>query len=114
MRKGEVWLVSLDPTLGDEMSKTRPAVIVSDDAIGTLRLKVIVPITDWKERYKLALWMVRLESDKENGLSKTSAADAFQGRSVAQARLSRRLGKLSDTAMQQVARALAAVFDINS
>lgn len=57
--------------------------------------------------------MVRLEPDKENGLNKLSAADAFQIRSVAQERLIRRLGKLSDTAMSQIATALADVLDIN-
>ncbi|SRR5579885_2124204 len=113
MRRGEVWLVSLNPTLGAEMSKIRPAIIVNDDTIGTLPLRVIVPITDWKDRYKLALWMVRLEPDKENGLNKLSAADTFQVRSVAQERLIRRLGRLSDTAMAQIARALADVLDIN-
>ena len=46
MRRGEVWLVNLNPTLGAEMSKTRPAIIVNDDTIGTLPLRVIVPITD--------------------------------------------------------------------
>jgi mRNA interferase MazF len=38
-------LINLDPTLGAEIRKTRPAVIVSDDAIGTLPLRVIVPVT---------------------------------------------------------------------
>ncbi|MBM3323278.1 type II toxin-antitoxin system PemK/MazF family toxin [candidate division WOR-3 bacterium] len=33
------------------MRKTRPAVVVSTDAIGVLPLKVVVPITDWKDRY---------------------------------------------------------------
>ncbi|MBU0732774.1 MAG: type II toxin-antitoxin system PemK/MazF family toxin, partial [Proteobacteria bacterium] len=45
MLRGEVWLINLDPTLGSEIKKTRPAVIVNDDAIGILPLKVIVPIT---------------------------------------------------------------------
>lgn len=48
MRKGEIWLVNLDPTIGTEINKTRPAIIVNDNAIGILPLKVIVPITDWK------------------------------------------------------------------
>lgn len=84
MRRGEVWLINLDPTIGDEIKKTRPAVIVNDDAVGILPLKVIVPITEWKDRYAVAPWMTRLEPDTENGLDKPSAADAFQVRSVAQ------------------------------
>jgi mRNA interferase MazF len=47
MRRGEVWLINLDPTVGSEIKKTRPAVIVNDDAIGILPLRVIVPITAW-------------------------------------------------------------------
>jgi len=50
MRRGEIWLINLDPTVGAEIRKTRPAVIVNDDAIGILPLKVIVPVTDWKNR----------------------------------------------------------------
>jgi mRNA interferase MazF len=112
MRRGEVWLINLDPTIGAEIKKTRPAVIVNDDAIGILPLKVIVPITDWKDRYAVAPWLVRLEPDVENGLDKPSAADAFQVRSVAQERFVRRLGKLSDTAMQEITKALAIVLSI--
>jgi len=52
MRRGEVWLINLDPTVGSEIKKTRPAVIVNDDAIGILPLRVIVPITAWQERYR--------------------------------------------------------------
>lgn len=113
MKRGEIWLVALDPTLGAEIGKTRPAVIVSDDTVGILPLKVIVPLTDWKDRYTLAPWMVRLDPDAENRLAKVSAADTFQVRSVAQARLTRQIGTLSDGAMQQIARALAEVLHIH-
>ena len=50
MRRGEIWTINLSLTLGAEMQKTRPAVIVNDDEVGILPLKVIVPITDWKDR----------------------------------------------------------------
>jgi mRNA interferase MazF len=82
----------LDPTVGAEIKKTRPAVIVNDDAVGILPLKVIVPITEWKDRYAVAPWLVRLEPNAENGLDKPLTADAFQVRSVAQERFVRRLG----------------------
>jgi mRNA interferase MazF len=45
MLRGQIWLYSADPTVGDEIGKTRPAVIVSNNEMGTLRLKVISPIT---------------------------------------------------------------------
>ena len=109
MRRGEVWLINLDPTVGAEIMKTRPAVIVSDDAIGVLPLKVIVPITDWKDRYAVAPWMVRLEPDRVNHLEKLSTADTFQVRSVAHERFVRRLGHLSAAEIQEIAEALAIV-----
>jgi mRNA interferase MazF len=114
VRRGEIWLINLDPTIGAEIKKTRPAVIVNDDAIGILPLKVIVPITDWKDRYSVAPWMVRLEPDSTNGLEKPSAADAFQVRSVSQTRFMRRLGALSDNTLQAIAKALAAVLSIDT
>ncbi len=96
MRRSEIRLINLDPTVGAEIRKTRPAVIVNDDAIGILPLKVIVPITEWKDRYEVASWLVRLEPDGDNGLEKVSAADAFQVRSVAQERFVRLIGRLSE------------------
>jgi mRNA interferase MazF len=113
MRRGEVWLVSFDPTTGDEIGKIRPAVIVSKDSIGLLLLKVIVPITKWQDRYVGRDWMVRLEPSAENGLSKLSAADTFQMRSLSQVRFIRQLGTLSDTAMQEITAALAIILNIN-
>ena len=114
MHRGEVWLVNLDPTVGAEIKKTRPAIIVSDDAIGILPLRVVVTVTDCKRRYAVAPWMVRLEPDAENGLDKPSAADAFQVRSVAQERFVRRLGKVSSTTMQEITKALAVVLHIRT
>ncbi len=113
MRRGEVWLINLDPTVGSEIQKTRPAVIVSDDAIGILPLRVIVPMTAWQERYAAAPWMVRLDPDLENGLDKPSAADAFQVRSVSQSRFVRRLGNVPAQALQDITRALAIVLHIS-
>ncbi|MGA2544196.1 MAG: type II toxin-antitoxin system PemK/MazF family toxin [Verrucomicrobiota bacterium] len=112
MRRGEVWLLNLDPTVGAELRKTRPAIIVNDDAIGLLPLKVIVPVTDWKDHYAVAPWMVKLDSDSRNGLTKPSAADAFQVRSVARERFVQRIGKISDHHLRQIADALAIVLKI--
>lgn len=46
MNQGDIWLINLAPTTGAEIKKTRPAVIVNDDTLGRLPLKIIVPITD--------------------------------------------------------------------
>jgi mRNA interferase MazF len=109
MRWSEVWLINLDPSVGAEIRKTRPAVIVNDDAVGALPLRVIVPLTEWRERYAQAPWMVHIPARVGNGLDKASAADAFQVRSVARERFVRRLGTLSELEMRSLGRALALV-----
>jgi mRNA interferase MazF len=112
MHRGEVWLLNLDPTVGAEIRKTRPVVIVNDDAVGVLPLRVVVPLTEWKTRYEVADWMVRVEPDQTNGLTKLSAADAFQVRSVAQERFVRPIGELSNLHMEAIAQALSVVLAI--
>lgn len=112
MQRGEIWLINLSPTLGAEMQKTRPAVIVNGDEIGILPRKVIVPITDWKDRYAQAPWMVRVEPTPENGLSKSSTADAFQVRSVSEQRFVSRLGSLSPDNLEAVGNALKRVLQL--
>jgi mRNA interferase MazF len=109
MRKGEIWLINLDPTVGAEITKTRPAVIVNENAIGILPLRVIVPLTDWKDRYSIAAWMVRIDPDKSNELRKSSAADAFQIRSVSQDRFVGRIGQLSEKNLGEVLEAIQVV-----
>jgi mRNA interferase MazF len=106
-------LVRLDPTIGDEMQKTRPAVIVSDDGVGDLALKVIAPVTDWKPRYTRVAWMVRLDPIRGSGLTKPSAVDTFQVRSLSRQRFVRQLGRLPDPVMDDVAAALALVLRID-
>ena len=106
--RGDVWLVNFDPTLGSEINKKRPAAVVSSDALGILPLVVVVPLTDWKERYAKNLWHIKIAND---GLDKTSAADALQIRSVSTQRLVKKLGSISPTAMEEIAAAIAAVIE---
>jgi mRNA interferase MazF len=112
MKRGEIWLINLDPSMGAEIRKTRPAVIVSSDTIGVLPLKVIVPLTDWKDRYEIAPWMIKVEPDAQNGLEKPSAADTFQVRSLAQERFVRKLGKMDARQMAQINNGLGLVLEI--
>jgi mRNA interferase MazF len=112
MFKGEIWLVNLDPTIGDEIRKVRPAVIVSRDALGILALRVVVPVTAWQPRFQDYDWLVRVDTDPKNGLEKPSAADTFQVRSVAAQRFVRRLGQLSDADMHRIAEGLKTVLEL--
>lgn len=112
MKRGEIWLVSLDPTVGAELRKTRPCVIVSDDVVGVLPLKVIAPLTDLRERYLKVPWMVAIHPDSSNNLQKPSALDLFQVRCVAAERLIRKLGEINATQLDKSLVALKTVFGI--
>ena len=109
MKQGEVWLVNLDPTVGSEIKKTRPAVIVNNNNLGKLPLKIIVPLTDWKDRYAIAPWMVKVIPDKDNHLSKDSSANCFQIRAVAEERLIKKLGIIDVDIMERIRRSIAIV-----
>ena len=109
MRQGEIWEINLNPTVGAEIKKKRPAVIINDDAIGILPLKVIVPITEWKDRYHGAVWMVKIEPDNQNMLKKPSAIDTFQIRSVSTMRLVKKIGSVSIQMIDEVKTAIKAV-----
>jgi mRNA interferase MazF len=110
--RGEIWLVNLDPTIGDEIRKIRPAVIMSRDAIGVLALRVVVPITGWQQRFQGCDWLVRLDPDSDNGLDKPSAADTFQVRSVATRRFVRLVGRLTPSDMERIAEGLKTVLEL--
>ena len=105
--RGEVWRINFDPTQGAEMRKIRPAVVISDDSIGRLSLKVVVPITEWDIVYSRYAWMTRIVSSSENGLTKTSSADAFQIRSLSLGRFVSKIGLLTETEMDAIADTVA-------
>jgi mRNA interferase MazF len=105
--RGEVWRIRFDPTEGDEIKKVRTAVVVSENAIGRLRLKIVVPITEWKPRYFSYPWFVHLAPTPTNGLTKDSGADAFQVKSVSETRFLDRLGELTVNQLDEIANAIA-------
>jgi mRNA interferase MazF len=113
MKQNDIWLVNLDPTVGAEIRKVRPAIIVNDDALGKLPLKIIVPITDWKDRYEIAPWMVKLTPDAQNNLLKVSSADCFQVRSLAQERLIRKVGEIDKQVAEKIKEALKRVLTLD-
>jgi len=76
-RRGEIWLVDFDPAVGAEQRKLRPAVVLSLPSIGKLPLRIVVPVTSWKDRYRRYPWFVPLPATSENGLDADSGADAF-------------------------------------
>lgn len=110
MKQREIWLVNLEPTIGAEIKKTRPCVILNDDSIGILPLKVVAPVTDFKDKYKEVPWMVKLVRDNINSLDKASVIDVFQVRAVSEERLIKKIGVISPDDLNKAITALKSVF----
>ncbi len=111
MKQGAIWRVNLDPTVGAEIKKNRPCVIVNSNRIGKLPLKIVAPLTDFKDHYKQVPGMVIVQPAMEHGLLKTSVIDLFQVRSVSQKRLVKKLGIMDGTIMDACKEALNIVFE---
>lgn len=112
IKRGEVWLVRFDPARGAEIRKTRPAVVVSADGIGTLPLKLVAPLTEWSDSYVDNQWHVRVTPDAINGLTKISAVDLLQIRGMDVRRFSTKLGAMSAPTMLRISAAMRVTFDI--
>jgi mRNA interferase MazF len=104
-RRGEVYLVSFDPTVGAEIRKTRPALILQNDVANRWSpITIVAAITSHVEE-KLYPTEVRIDPP-EGGLGAASVVLLNQVRSVDKRRLVRRLGVLKPRSMAQVDRAL--------
>ncbi len=100
MRRGEVWWVEFDPAVGSEIHKTRPAVIVSNDAANrNLSRVVVVPVTTNTGRQYPGEAVVTVGGQR-------SKAMADQIMAADKSRLKDRLGQLSKADMLAVEDAL--------
>lgn len=106
-RRGQVWLVCLNPQTGVEIDKKRAAVILSLDAIGSLPLRIVVPLTDWSPQYSESPWLVNLKPSGANGLSNESAADAFQAKSIPLHHFEQCLGRVEAAQLDEITQAVA-------
>lgn len=109
--RGEVWRVNFDPTVGTEIQKLRPAVVISSDSVGKLPIKLVAPITGWQPHFASDVWHVRINPDPSNGLSKPSAVDVLQVRGVDTQRFVALLGSVSADVLEEIVTSLALVVE---
>ena len=102
-RRGNVYLISLDPTRGSEIRKTRPCVVVSPDELNDhLGTFLVAPMTTGGHPYPFRI-ACRFRD-------RVSYVVADQLRTVDRVRLVRRLGKLSTRTMEEVLNVLQRMF----
>jgi mRNA interferase MazF len=101
--QGEVWLVALDPTLGSEIQKTRPCVVISPPELNDyLRTVIVAPMTS---KGRAAPFRIPLTFKRKQGLILLD-----QIRTVDKVRLVKKEGAVSDRTLLKVLQTLQEVF----
>jgi mRNA interferase MazF len=106
-RRGEVYLVDLDPALGAEIQKRRPAVVLQNDSANAASpITIVAAITSHVEARRVYVTNVPVAKG-DGGLPVASLVLTNQLRSVDRRRLRRRFGTLKPESMRRVDQALA-------
>ena len=107
MQRGEVWWVNFDPSIGGEIQKQRPALILSNDASNKhLNRLQVIPLSTRVERLYPSEVVVTL-----NGKPHKAMADQLT--TVSKLRLSNRIGRLATADLVQVERVVKLQLDLN-
>jgi len=107
MKRREVWWVNFDPSIGGEIKKKRPAVIISNDASNKFLNRVqVVPLTSKTERIYPSEAVVVFQGEERKAM-------ADQLATVSKARLFRRAGILSQEDMPKIEQAIKIQLDIH-
>src|SRR5438552_17601542 len=106
-KRGEIYLTALDPTLGREIKKARPALIIQNDVSNRLtEITIVAPITS-TVRFPLNPVHVLLPADQTTGLSVVSVALFNQIRAVDKLRLIKKLGSVDEETLTGVDEAIS-------
>ena len=102
--RGEIYLVCLDPTIGSEINKTRPALIISNDINNQVaQTLTVIPITSSTEKIYPFETLLPFQ---ESGLSKNSKVKCNQIRTIDKKRLVKPLGKASFKKIKEIENSL--------
>ncbi len=105
LRRGEIYLVNLDPIVGREIGKTRPALIIQNDVGNQYSpVTIVAPVTSQEasKKYPTDVWVTA----EESGLDKKSRVLLNQMKTVDKSRIYKKIGKLSTEKMQEVDQAI--------
>lgn len=109
MKRFSLYIVNLDPTVGAEIKKKRPCLIVSPDEINTyLQTVIIVPLTSTQRNLPTR---ILIKATPQSGLSNDSYAVLDQLKTVDKSRLSAPIGEISEEEKHAVSDILKEMFD---
>ncbi|WP_202221356.1 type II toxin-antitoxin system PemK/MazF family toxin [Okeania sp. KiyG1] len=110
-KRGEVWLVQLDPTRGQEIKKTRPAVVISSNLFSSVSVRIIIPVAKWQSKFQNRPCMISIPKTDENSLDNDYAGNVLQVRSIANERFVKYLGQVSNPILEELLAGLIICID---
>ena len=106
MNRNEIWYVNFDPTIGNEIKKIRPAVIIDDNYLASQFMRLVVPITTWRDKFASLPWIVQIQPNSVNGLSNVSGFNIQQTRYQSPKRFQSKIGIVEDSTLIAIQKAL--------
>lgn len=110
-RRGEIWWIKLDPTVGNETAKKRPCLILQND-VGNARshTTMVAPLLKGSKTYP---FVVNIEATVANGLDENRGIHLEQMRVVDNWRIDNKLGTLEDKYWSEIEKAVCIVLGFN-
>jgi mRNA interferase MazF len=112
-RLGSIWLVNFDPSIGTEIRKTRPAMIISGTLFNQRRKVTVLPITSSSPDSRMLPIVVSIDPDRTNGLNTDSFIVCVDPMTFDKQRLVKQLGILDIEKISQVQSILRSYLELD-
>ncbi|HEH3686494.1 TPA: type II toxin-antitoxin system PemK/MazF family toxin [Campylobacter jejuni] len=101
VKYGELWIADFELQVGEEITKKRPALILSNNLFNSnQKLVFVVPLTTWQEEFKKRIWLIKVDKNNINNLNVDSAINCSQIKSFSKDRLIKKIGEVDERIME--------------
>ncbi|HEH3851095.1 TPA: type II toxin-antitoxin system PemK/MazF family toxin [Campylobacter jejuni] len=103
VKYGELWIADFEPQVGEEITKKRPALILSNNLFNSnQKLVFVVPLTTWQDKFYKGIWFLKIDKNATNNLNVDSAINCSQIKSFSKDRLIEKIGEVNEKIMKEV------------
>ncbi|EAI7225073.1 type II toxin-antitoxin system PemK/MazF family toxin [Campylobacter coli] len=103
VKYGELWIAAFEPQVGEEITKKRPALILSNNLFNSnQKLVFVVPLTTWQDKFYKGIWFLKIDKNATNNLNVDSAINCSQIKSFSKDRLIEKIGEVDEKIMKEV------------
>ncbi|EAH8900069.1 type II toxin-antitoxin system PemK/MazF family toxin [Campylobacter coli] len=103
VKYGELWIADFEPQVGEEITKKRPALILSNNLFNSnQKLVFVVPLTTWQDKFYKGIWFLKIDKNATNNLNVDSAINCSQIKSFSKDKLIEKIGEVDEKIMKEV------------